>query len=137
MQALRIPNLSEEDHQALMEMYRTTALPRMRTRAQMMLLSFEQGLKAPQIAHIGSRSGKPGRSTLNGLPQIGFSCQLYCFPNCLVGNHPMATGVCLPHRSGRMDVCFSRCAGGRDCPADSKLPECESSPDESYQKFTE
>jgi transposase len=52
MQPLRITHLSEEDHQALMEMYRTTALPRMRTRAQMMLLSFEQGLKAPQIAHI-------------------------------------------------------------------------------------
>jgi transposase len=52
MQPLRITHLSEEDHQALMEMYRTTALPRMRTRAQMMLLSFEQGLKAPQIAPI-------------------------------------------------------------------------------------
>lgn len=52
MQALRIENLSEEDQQALSELYQTTPLPRVRTRAQMILLSFEQGLKAPQIAPI-------------------------------------------------------------------------------------
>lgn len=50
MHALRITNLSEQDQQALSELYRHTSLPRLRTRAQMILLSFEQGLKVPQIA---------------------------------------------------------------------------------------
>jgi transposase len=33
-------------------LYRTTKVPRLRTRAQMMLLAAEQGLKVPQIARI-------------------------------------------------------------------------------------
>jgi transposase len=33
-------------------LYRTTKVPRLRTRAQMVLLSVEQGLKVPQIAAI-------------------------------------------------------------------------------------
>ena len=52
MQAIQITNLSQEAKQALSELYRTTAFPRMRTRAQMILLSAEQGLKAAQIATI-------------------------------------------------------------------------------------
>lgn len=52
MQALSITHLSEEDHQALKKLYRTTALPRMRTRAQIILLSFEQALKAAQITQV-------------------------------------------------------------------------------------
>jgi transposase len=34
------------------QLYRTTQDPRLRTRAQMVLLSVEQGLKVPQIAAI-------------------------------------------------------------------------------------
>lgn len=52
MQAIKIENLSEEALQALDKMYRTTKIPRMRTRSQMILLSAEQGLKVPQIAEV-------------------------------------------------------------------------------------
>jgi len=52
MQAIKIENLSEEARQALDKMYRTTKIPRMRTRSQMILLSAEQGLKVPQIAEV-------------------------------------------------------------------------------------
>jgi transposase len=52
MQALRISNLSEAGQQALSDLYRTSAVPRLRTRAQMILLSAELGLKAPEIAPI-------------------------------------------------------------------------------------
>jgi transposase-like protein len=33
-------------------LYRTTKVPRLRTRAQMILLAAEQGLKVPQIARM-------------------------------------------------------------------------------------
>jgi len=39
-------------NKALDQLYRTTQDPRLRTRAQMVLLSMEQGLKGPQIAAI-------------------------------------------------------------------------------------
>ncbi len=52
MQAIQITDLSQEAKQALIDLYRTTKLPRMRTRAQMILLSAEQGLKAGEIARI-------------------------------------------------------------------------------------
>jgi transposase len=50
--AIRIPALSEEQREALEQLYRKTKLPRVRTRAQMILLSVEQGLKAEEIAAI-------------------------------------------------------------------------------------
>ncbi len=50
--AIRIPPLSEEERVALEQLYRKTQLPRVRTRAQMILLSAEQGLKAEEIAAI-------------------------------------------------------------------------------------
>lgn len=49
---IRIPVLSEEQRVALEQLYRKTQLPRVRTRAQMILLSAEQGLKAEEIAAI-------------------------------------------------------------------------------------
>ncbi|WP_186740978.1 helix-turn-helix domain-containing protein [Spirosoma utsteinense] len=52
MRALRIDNLPPSAHQELVELYQATKLPRIRTRAQMILLSAEQALKAPQIALI-------------------------------------------------------------------------------------
>ncbi len=52
MQAIQITDLSQEAKQALIDLYRTTRLPRMRTRAQMILLSAQQGLKAGEIARI-------------------------------------------------------------------------------------
>jgi transposase len=42
--------------QELDHLYRTTKAPRLRTRAQMILLSAEQGLKVPQIAAIARES---------------------------------------------------------------------------------
>lgn len=50
--AIRIPPLSEEERVAFEQLYRKTQLPRVRTRAQMILLSAEQGLKAEEIATI-------------------------------------------------------------------------------------
>jgi transposase len=39
-------------HEQLDRLYRTTKVPRLRTRAQMILLAAEQGLKVPQVAAI-------------------------------------------------------------------------------------
>jgi transposase len=50
--AIRIPVLTEEQRVALEQLYRKTQLPRVRTRAQMILLSAEQGLKAEEISLI-------------------------------------------------------------------------------------
>ena len=50
MQAIKIEKLPEAARQELDKLYRSTKIPRMRTRAQMILLSAEQGLKAAQIA---------------------------------------------------------------------------------------
>ena len=52
MLALKIDNLTPSAHQALTDLYDKTKIPRLRTRAQMILLSTEQALKAPQIAQI-------------------------------------------------------------------------------------
>jgi transposase len=50
--AIRIPALNEEQRVALDQLYRKTQLPRVRTRAQRILLSAEQGLKAEEISAI-------------------------------------------------------------------------------------
>lgn len=50
MKAISFVALPAQALQELDELYRTTKLARMRTRAQMVLLSAEQGLKAGQIA---------------------------------------------------------------------------------------
>jgi len=50
--AIYIPRLTEEQRVALDQLYRKTKMPRVRTRAQMILLSAEQGLKAEEIAAI-------------------------------------------------------------------------------------
>jgi transposase len=47
-----IPPLDEEHQAALEQLYRKTELPRVRTRAQMVLLSAERGLKSEEIAEI-------------------------------------------------------------------------------------
>lgn len=52
MLALKIDNLTPSAHQELTELYDKTKISRLRTRAQMILLSAEQALKAPQIARI-------------------------------------------------------------------------------------
>lgn len=52
MQAIRVPPLNETQRNELEELYHKTKLPRLRSRAQMVLLSAEQGLKAPAIAAI-------------------------------------------------------------------------------------
>ena len=50
--AIRIASLTAEQRAVLNQLYRKTKLPRVRTRAQMVLLSAEQGLKAEEIAAI-------------------------------------------------------------------------------------
>lgn len=52
MKAIRVPPLTDEQRDELDELYRTTKVPRLRTRAQMVLLSAERELKAPDIAAI-------------------------------------------------------------------------------------
>jgi transposase len=52
MRALQIPQLSTEQQAELDSLYRKTKDPRIRTRAQMVLLSAEQGLPAAEIAAV-------------------------------------------------------------------------------------
>ena len=52
MKAIRVPPLTDEQRDELDRLYRTTKVPRLRTRAQMVLLSAEQDLTAPAIAAI-------------------------------------------------------------------------------------
>lgn len=56
MRAIQIPPLTPTQSAELEQLYRTTKAPRLRTRAQMVLLSAEQGLKVPQIAVIARES---------------------------------------------------------------------------------
>jgi len=52
MKKLYVRPLSEEQIVELEQLYRKTEVPRVRTRAQMVLLSAEKGLKAEEIADI-------------------------------------------------------------------------------------
>ena len=52
MKLIQIPPLNKEQRSELEELYQKTDKPRYRTRAQMVLLSCEQGLKAEDIAQI-------------------------------------------------------------------------------------
>jgi transposase len=52
MRPLHLPSLTPWQHKALDHLYRPTKAPRLRTRAQIVLLSVEQGLKVPQMAAI-------------------------------------------------------------------------------------
>jgi len=52
MKKLFVPPVSEEQKRELEELYRKTVIPRVRTRAQMILLSAEKGLNSEEIADI-------------------------------------------------------------------------------------
>jgi transposase len=52
MKPIHIPALTPIQHKVLDHLYRTTKDLRLRTRAQMVFLAAEQGLKVPQIARI-------------------------------------------------------------------------------------
>jgi Homeodomain-like domain len=52
MKRIQVPLLKEEQLAELEELYQKTDKPRYRTRAQMVLLSAEKGLKAEEIAQI-------------------------------------------------------------------------------------
>lgn len=52
MKPAYVPTLTEQQLAELDELYRTTKVPRLRTRAQMVLLSAEKGLKVQEIADI-------------------------------------------------------------------------------------
>lgn len=52
MERLQVPPLTEKQLAELEELYQKTKTPRYRTRAQMVLLSAEKGLKAEEIAQI-------------------------------------------------------------------------------------
>jgi transposase len=60
MRPLHIPPLTPTQREQLARLYRTTQAPRLRTRAQMILLSAEQGRKVPQIALIVRESEATG-----------------------------------------------------------------------------
>lgn len=52
MKTIILPVLAQEEHDALQVLYQTTKDIRVRTRAQMVLLSVEQHYPAQQIAEI-------------------------------------------------------------------------------------
>ena len=52
MKPYRVPCLTKEQLKSLDDLYRRTKDPRLRTRAQMVLLSVEKDLKVPEIAEI-------------------------------------------------------------------------------------
>ena len=52
MRPIQVSPLTPTPSEELEQLYRTTKAPRLRTRAQMVLLSAEQGLRVPQIAAI-------------------------------------------------------------------------------------
>jgi transposase len=52
MRPFRLPELSDAQRNELDQLYRTTKDPRLRTRAQMVLLAGEQGQSVPEIARI-------------------------------------------------------------------------------------
>lgn len=52
MKRLQVPPLTKDQLSELEELYQKTKVPRYRTRAQMVLLSAEKGLKAEEIAQI-------------------------------------------------------------------------------------
>jgi transposase len=52
MKRIQVPSLTKEQLTELEELYQKTNKPRYRTRAQMVLLSAEKGLKAEEIAQI-------------------------------------------------------------------------------------
>jgi transposase len=52
MKPIQVPVLTVEQRAELESLYRKTKLPRVRTRAQMVLLAADQGLSAPAIAVI-------------------------------------------------------------------------------------
>jgi len=52
MKAIRVPPLTDTQRDELDRLYRTTKMPRLRTRAQMVLLSAERELKVADIASL-------------------------------------------------------------------------------------
>lgn len=52
MQAIKIGSISKEAYEELDSLYRRAKKPRMRTRSQMILLSVDQDMKAPEIAKV-------------------------------------------------------------------------------------
>jgi len=64
MKAIRLPRLSEQQLAELDDLYRRSKTPRMRTRAQMILLAGEQQLVAPEIAVIVRESEETVRRWL-------------------------------------------------------------------------
>jgi hypothetical protein len=58
MKRLQVPPLTEEQLTVLEELYQKTKTPRYRTRAQIVLLSAEQGYKAEEITQNRSRKSR-------------------------------------------------------------------------------
>ena len=55
MQPLRVKDLSDDEHARLDRLYRTAKTPRVRERAQMILLAVEQAMRAHEIAPLVRR----------------------------------------------------------------------------------
>ena len=75
MKPIQLPAQSEEQIQALDELYRTTRNVRLRTRAQMVLLAAEQSLTAAAIASIVRESEGTVRCWLKRAP-LRRTCRL-------------------------------------------------------------
>jgi transposase len=82
MKAIQVSALTDEQRTELESLYRKTKLPRVRTRAQMVLLAADQSLSAPEIAVIVRESadtvgrwlkryGAEGVAGLQDLPHAG------------------------------------------------------------------
>jgi transposase len=71
MKALHMPELTEEQHSKLVNVYRHTKDVRIRTRAQMVLLACEQHLSAPSIAVIVREDAETVRRWLKRSLQEG------------------------------------------------------------------
>jgi hypothetical protein len=70
MKPIRIPTLSPEQFDSLEKLYRTTRKPRLRTRAQMVLLAAEQRMTAAQIAEIVRASEETVRRLISSATSL-------------------------------------------------------------------
>jgi len=64
MKPIKLPHVTEDQHDELDELYRRTRDPRLRTRAQIILLAAEKQLGADEIATIVRMSGQTVRTWL-------------------------------------------------------------------------
>ena len=97
------------------QLYRTTKAPRLRTRAQMVLLSAEQGLKVPQIAVIVRESEATVLRWLKRYRADGLSkgCRMHRAPDVLRRSPQYTEPSCWPRCADGPGVWGCRSRYGR------------------------